>query len=278
MDDDMTPEEYLSQGDLENALQTLQNQVRKKPAESRLRIFLFQMLAVVGEWDRALTQLNVAGELDDATLAMVMMYREVLSCEALREQVFEGVKEPVVFGDPNEWVALLIQALKLTAGGRDTDAAELRSRAFELAPESRGEIDGKYFAWIADGDSRLGPVLEVIVEGRYLWVPFDQIRIIQLEPPEDLRDLLWLPAHLTWTNGGESYGLIPARYPRSFKHVDPKISLCRKTEWEQQGEDTYIGYGQRTLMTDQSDYALMDIRLIKFTTDETDREKVEEDG
>ena len=274
----MTPEEYLSQGDLENALQALQSQVRKKPAESRLRTFLFQMLAVAGEWDRALTQLNVAGELDDAALAMVVMYREVLSCEAFREQVFEGVKEPVIFGDPKEWVALLIQTLKSTADGRDIEAADLRSKAFELAPASSGEIDGKHFAWIADGDSRLGPVLEVIVEGRYLWVPFEQIAAIDLEPPEDLRDTLWLPAHLTWTNGGESYGLIPTRYPQSYTHADPRVTLCRKTEWEQCGEDAYIGFGQRMLMTDQGDYPLMDIRSITFTTDDLAAVKVEDDG
>ena len=260
----MNAEEYLSQGDLKKALMTLQDEVRRKPAESRLRTFLFQMLTITGEWDRALTQLNVAGELDDATLAMVVMYREVLNCERLREQIFEGAKEPVIFGHPKEWHALLIQSLKLTAEELYAEAKTLRAKAFELAPVSPGTIDGKPFEWISDGDARMGPVLEVIAEGRYLWVPFDQIHAIEIEPPEDLRDMLWLPAHFTWANGGESYALILARYPCSYRHQDSQVALSRKTEWELLGEDTYIGFGQKMFFTDIHDYALMDIRSIMF--------------
>jgi type VI secretion system protein ImpE len=33
-----------------------------------------------------------------------------------------------------------------------------------------------------------------------------------LEAPEDLRDLVWMPAHLRFENGGESLALIPTRY------------------------------------------------------------------
>lgn len=266
----MSPEEYLAQGDLENALKALQDHVRKKPAEGKQRTFLFQLLAVAGQWDRALTQLNVAGELDDSALAMVVMYREVLSCEVFREQVFSGIREPVVFGNPERWVALLIQALKLKGEGRETEAAELRAVAFELAPASAGEIDGERFEWIADGDARIGPVIETIIEGRYIWTPFQQIHAIDIEPPKDLRDTVWLPAHMTWHNGGESYGLIPTRYPHSYKHADPFVALCRKTQWEQCGTDAYIGYGQRMLVTDQNDYALMDIRSIKFDTSDAE--------
>lgn len=61
-----------------------QAEVRKAPADAKRRVFLFQLLAVMGDWDRALNQLNVAGELDSGTLAMVSTYREALRCEVLR--------------------------------------------------------------------------------------------------------------------------------------------------------------------------------------------------
>jgi hypothetical protein len=32
---------------------------------------------------------------------------------------------------------------------------------------------------------------------------------------EDLRDVVWMPAHLQFENGGESVALIPTRYPGS---------------------------------------------------------------
>ncbi len=64
--------------------------MRKDPANAKHRIFLFQLLAVLGQWERAMNQLNVAGELDAGTLAMVQTYREALRCEVLRGEIFAG--------------------------------------------------------------------------------------------------------------------------------------------------------------------------------------------
>jgi type VI secretion system protein ImpE len=260
----MTAEELLQQGDLKAALQQLQNQVKTQPAKAEYRVFLFQLLSVSGQWDRALTQLNVAGELDAATLAMVAMYRQVIACECFREEVFLGQKDPVVFGKPEEWIALLLQALKLTAQGQALKSQELRSKAFELAPSVSGSIDGTDFEWLADSDSRLGPIIEAMVDGRYLWIPLQRIATVNIEKPVDLRDVVWLPAHFTWVNGGESYGIIPTRYPVSYKTDDPLLALARKTIWEDCGDDLFLGLGQKILTTETADYPLMDVRKICF--------------
>ena len=84
-------------------------------------------------------------------------------------------------------------------------------RALEAAPVTSGAIDGHKFEWIADADSRLGPIIEVIINGRYTWVPFNNVSKIEVEKPVDLRDLVWLPANFTWTNGGQLVALIPTR-------------------------------------------------------------------
>jgi type VI secretion system protein ImpE len=90
----MSAEELLRQGRLNDAFAALKEQVRKAPANAKLRVFLFQVLAVQGDWERALTQLNTAAEMDASTLAMAQMYREALSCEALRAEVFAGLRTP----------------------------------------------------------------------------------------------------------------------------------------------------------------------------------------
>ena len=118
-----------------------------------------------------------------------------------------------------------------------------------------------------DGDSRLGPVLEAIVNGRYYWIPFQRIRSIQVEKPVDLRDLVWMPAHLTWANGGESVGLIPTRYPGSESSADPAVRSGRKTDWLEQPGGAYIGQGQRMFFTEGGEYPLMDVRHIVFEVD-----------
>ena len=60
----MNAEESLRDGDLQATLDALQAQVRADPSDAKLRVFLFQLQCVLGQWDRALTQLNVAGDMD----------------------------------------------------------------------------------------------------------------------------------------------------------------------------------------------------------------------
>lgn len=89
-------EHTLQSGDPVSALTLLQEAVRLKPNDVECRIFLFQLYSLLGQWERALNQLEVIARLDDAALAMVQMYRDAVQCEALRAQVFEGKKSPRV--------------------------------------------------------------------------------------------------------------------------------------------------------------------------------------
>ena len=85
-----TARERLREGNVQQALEQLKQDVRKAPRDPRLRTFLFQMFCITGEWDRALTQLKVVHELDPATEPMAQTYRAAIRCEILREKVFRG--------------------------------------------------------------------------------------------------------------------------------------------------------------------------------------------
>ncbi|HTU99169.1 MAG TPA: type VI secretion system accessory protein TagJ [Luteitalea sp.] len=252
----------LKQGDVAAALQLLQAEVRNRPAEAGLRVFLFQLLCVMGQWDRALNQLKVASDLDAGTLAMAQTYREAIACEAVRTAVFAGRTSPMIFGEPDRWLALLIESLLVKARGDAAQAADLHARAFDEAPASSGTVDGRPFAWIADADARLGPVLEAVINGRYYWVPFARLTRVDIEAPTDLRDVVWMPAHLQFENGGEVVALLPTRYPGSESSTDDAVRLARKTIWEEAGEGEPIGFGQRVLATDGEETPLMDIRSL----------------
>jgi type VI secretion system protein ImpE len=271
-------EQSLRNGDPAGALAQLQQSVRAHPSDSKLRIFLFQLLALAGQWERALNQLNVAAELDPAALAMAQAYREALRCEVLRAQVFEGRKSPMVFGQPEQWLALLIEALLLTGQGNHGEAKRLRDRAFEEASETGGMLDGEPFSWIADADSRLGPVCEAIINGRYYWVPFSRLSRVIIDAPEDLRDMVWMPAHFQFDNGGESVALIPTRYPGSEASDDGQLLLARKTIWCEAAPDIYHGLGQRLLTTDASETPLMDVRSITLGEGAAERENPHDSG
>lgn len=255
-------ERSLQDGDLVSALNFLQQEIRLKPTDSKLRIFLFQLLSILGQWERALNQLDVAAQLDPAALAMAQMYREALQCEALRKQVFEGKKSPMVFGAPDQWLAFLIEARLLDGQGNTKESQIFLSKAFENAPPSSGAIDGQAFTWIADADMRLGPIIEAVINGRYYWVPFARLTRIVIDPPEDLRDMVWLPVHLWFDNGGESVALIPTRYPGTEASSDGQLLMGRRTIWEEAEPGVFFGLGQRILTTDNGETPLMDAREI----------------
>jgi type VI secretion system protein ImpE len=254
----MHPQELIKEGRLADALPALQSLVRSDPSNARYRVFLFQALCVAGEWNRALTQLNVAGELDAQALPMVQTYREAIQCEALRAEIFAGKRAPLIFGEPQDWIGLMVEALRLDAA-EPAHAAALRARALEAAPAPCGSINGERFEWLMDADQRLGPVLEAVVNGRYFWIPFSRIERIEIDPPTDLRDTVWTAATFTWTNGAQAVGLIPTRYDGSTDSLDDAVKLARRTEWL--GER---GLGQRMFASDSADYALMDVRTIEF--------------
>ena len=255
-------EQALKDGDALRALKLLTEQVRAHPQNAKLRVFLFQLLCVLGQWERALNQLNVALELDSQMLPMVQTHREAIACETLRLQVFAGQKVPVLFGEPETWIALLIEALLRDGRGEPDEARRLREQALEQAPATAGSVDGQAFAWIADADARLGPTLEAVINGRYYWLPWNRLAKVDIDPPEDLRDAVWMPAHFEFTNGGDVVGLIPTRYPDTDLAAGDLLALSRRTDWRETAPGVFIGLGQRLITTDTAEFGLMDLRSV----------------
>jgi type VI secretion system protein ImpE len=212
------------------------------------------------------------------SLSLVQTYQETLNCEALRDTVFSGKRSPLLFGEPEPWMALMLESQKLTSLGKVSEAETMRASALEEAPTSSGTLsffpeksgeetttrDPVAFEWIADADTRIGPFLEAIVNGKYFWIPFKRIRSIALEKVSDLRDLVWLPVRFEWANGGEAVGFVPTRYVDSQTQTDDHLRMGWKTVWNEVGSATYIGLGQRILTTDVDDFPLTTIHKIEL--------------
>jgi type VI secretion system protein ImpE len=260
----MNAEELFRAGQLEEALAALQEEIRQKPEDSRLRLFLFQINCVLGRWEKALTQLQVIAGLNIEGKLLAQLFHQIIECELLRAEVFQGQKRPLIFGEPAEWMGWLVQANELVAGGRFKAARELRDRAFEAAPATAGQLDGHAFEWLADADPRLGPMLEVIMEGRYFWVPFHRIKRLVLEKPSDLRDLVWLPAQFVWANGGQAAGHVPVRYPQTEQCPESALRLARRTEWSEKEGGWLLGLGQRMLATNEAEFPLLECRALEL--------------
>jgi len=253
----------LGTNSIADEITRIQGEIRQKPNVLEYRVYYFQLLSLTGQWQKALPQLQVCAQLDAKTLPMAQAYREALRCELMREEIFAGKRIPQVLGQPPEWLGMLIEAQHQLAEGKVAESQALRAAAMEAAPTTAGTVNGEAFEWICDGDSRLGPVVEAIVNGQYYWIPFSQFREIKVDAPEDLRDMVWAPAKFTFVNEGSTVAMIPTRYIGT-QTQDDDFKLSRKTTWTEVDADTYTGLGQRVLTTDQAEYALLDIRELKF--------------
>jgi type VI secretion system protein ImpE len=250
---------------LENELAEVQKSVRADASNAKLRVYLFQLLCVMGNWTRALAQLQVCAQMDAKALPMAQTYREAIKCELFRKEVFAGKRTPQVMGKPPEWIGAMVEALKFD-GARDyARAAALRETALEAAPAIACSIDGKKCEWLADADSRLGPVLEVIANGQYYWLPLESCRGLMLEPPTDLRDLVWMPGEVMLPNEGRVPVLIPTRYPGTDQDDSAEsddLKRSRRTDWTEAHPDMWFGRGQRLWTSDVGDHSILDTRLL----------------
>ena len=265
--------ELLQAGDLGASMGEAMEAVRADAGNAKARILLFQLMCLTGDWEKARRQLYVLKDMDAGTIPMFETYDPVIQCEMFRQAVFDGQRSPLLFGEPRDWLATLCQALPHFAAGRLEQGLEMQAEAFEQAPAGSGRItsgereDAESFEWIADADGRLGPVLEVFLKGHYYWVPMEHVRVVRIDEPEDLRDLVWTPAQFQWANGGQAVGFIPTRYPGTEKASDDRLRLSRMTEWQDGpgGDDEdglQTGLGQRLLVTDEGDYPLLAVREI----------------
>ena len=234
-----------------------QARAKAAPGDLLARSSLWQIFAARGEYARARTQLDMMLKLDASWALEVQGCHALLDAEELRNSVFNGTAAPVFLGEPPEWFGPMAAALPLLASGQRDAASSLLTSALEMAPSHSGALNGIRFEWICDGDARLGPCLEVIAQGRYIWVDFKSIRRLIAEPPKELRDLIWLSAKLEIDDSGALDVFLPVRYPRpdSDEHM-----LARQTDWEQLLGETYLGHGQKCLSTDADMVGLLDLR------------------
>jgi type VI secretion system protein ImpE len=256
---------WLQQGSLQEALARVKENIRSRPGDIRERWLLFQIACCMGDWERALKQLQVCVQIDPEREPAAQLFRGLIRSEALRADVLAGKNTPgYVIDPPPEWIATLLEALRAASKGDIASADAARERALSGAPDSPGEIDGAPFAWIADSDTRLGPICELVVAGRYRWCPFCELSGLRLHAPQGLLDLLWARADCTLRDGTTLQAYIPVRYSGSENGTDA-IRLARETTWQEQGATGIVGLGQKTWMTDCGDHGLLDLREISFS-------------
>lgn len=258
------PDALLRSGDIDGARAALVDIVRARPADDKARMFLFQLLCITGEWDKARKQLQALVQVAENAQMLAATYNQAIDAELQRADVFAGkVDMPVLVG-MGGWIEGVARAITLQVRGRGDEADAVRDDAFAQAPDTPGVCDGQRFDWIADCDMRFGPTFEAIVAGRYGLVPFDAVQSITSDGPQDLRDTVWYPVQLALRSGQSIAAFLPARYPGSDGAGAALVRLARETDWiETSGGQA--GLGQRLWsFSDGEDIGLLDLRHLAF--------------
>ena len=253
----------LREGDLDGARQALIGIVRAQPANQQARMFLFQVLAVAGEWDKALSQLQALTQLSPEAQMLSVAYGQAIAAEKERSAVFAGTKPIALLAGEGTWAEGVAQAITALAQGQIAQAEDLRGAAFDAAPDTPGSLDGHAFQWIGDADSRFGPAIEIILGGRYGLIGLDQVTAIRSKGPNDLRDTVWFPVEVFLRSGQSAAAFLPARYPGS-EGAGAALQLGRATDW-QDHEWGQQGLGQHVwTLSNGDDRGLLETRNLVF--------------
>ncbi len=255
----------LAAGDLAGARQLVVERVRSSPRDRDARAFLFQLFCVLTLWDKAATALAAFVAIAPDARAFADLYGSLITAERERAKIWDGQAPFRAHGEAPPWFADLLDAMTREASGDTEGALIQRADALALAPPASGRIDGQDFADLEDADDRLGPALELIVEGRYGLVPLAGLQGLMFQgPPQNLRDLVWAPVRFSLKGGQPQTGFIPVRYPGLGEADAPPLLLGRETQWRDLSQGRCAGEGQRILLSGESDWALLDHRRIEF--------------
>jgi len=234
----MTTKQLFDAGKVREAEKQLTAYLRDHPTDLGQRTFLFELLCFSGDYGRAEKQLTVLSQGSrDAELGAIL-YFAALHAEKTRHQMFETEQFP-----------------RQPAG-----------------PSPPGKLNGRPFQSLTDCDPDLGPRLEIFAGGTYLWIAFEHLASIEMEPPRRLRDTLWRPAIVRAAPSFRAAELgevmVPALYPFSWKHQDESVWLGRVTDWAADDEGRQYPSGQRVWLVDSEEIPFLEVRSVEFSTEQ----------
>lgn len=263
----MSAKQLLDEGLLTEAVERQTAEVKARPTDLAARTFLFELLALAGDLERAGRQLDALGQLlkeDPQAQIGAALYRRLLDAEIQRRRVFNEGLRPRFLLEPPAEVTRHIEALDLLRDGRTTEARDRLDAAEADRVRPSGTLGRTAFDDFRDADDLLAPVLEVHAPAGYGWIPWSQIQLLEVLPPQSLRDLFWAPARIASFDGQLGEVHLPALYPGSHSHPDPTARLGRFTDWVEHEGGIVRGAGLKTFLVGDDARTLFELTEVHF--------------
>ena len=230
-----TARELYQAGRLEDAIELLGAGLRSDPTDAQQRVFLFELLCLTGNHERAEKQLDVLARAGRDAEMGTLLYRSALQADRLREHMFATGDVPAPLAN---------------------------------APTISGTLNGQPFASLEDADPRVGRRLEVYAAGRYLWIPLEHVASLRLGQPRRVRDLIWAPGKLLTGPGfkGAELGdvFVPVLTPGVARNADPELRTGRRTDWIELPDGRQAPVGQKLFLVDDEEFPVLEVRDLEI--------------
>lgn len=257
--------ELFRAGKLQDAIDACVKQVKEHPMEPAHRDLLSQLLCFAGDLERAdKHQQTMAMQFPDRAQA-VSLIRHLIRAAETRQQFYREGRLPEFLQEPQDALKRYLEASILIRDGEQEEAAQMLATAEEERPPTSGVCDGKAFQDLRDPDDLTASVFEVLTSnGKYYWVPFDQILRLSFDPVQSPLDVLWRPARIVFRDAPEGVVYLPQLYIESDRAESNDLRLGRATEWSE--TEPVRGIGHRILWIDEDARPMVDITDIEFAS------------
>jgi type VI secretion system protein ImpE len=259
----VTAKELLDSGRLSEALKLVTEGVKANPGDLSQRTALFELLCLAGDLERAARQLDVLGHQDIQIDLAIAVYRKTIVCEQARRRLFADGTPPH-FLTSATYAGLQLKALEFYRAQEYATALSMLEEAEAARPLVTGTLNGVEFDDFKDADDLLGPFLEAFIEDRYTWIPWQEIKSLQVDAPKNLRDMIWSRAEIEFHSGSVGAVMLPVLYVDSYKHADESIRLGRITAWRDDVEEFAVGLGQKVMYAGQQEYGILELRSVEL--------------
>lgn len=264
--------EKLRQGDLREAVEAAKLTVRDKPADGDARSLLCQLFCFQHDWERADKQFEILGQQHADLKVGVSLLRQLIRAEIARSQTFTEGRVPEVMVAPDEIMQRQLSSLVEHREGNHQQSLELISQALEEAPALSGSINQQSFESVRNLDDLTHSCFEILTtNGKYYWLPLNEIRKIEFRAPELLQDQIWRSANIEMTDGFEGEVYVPVRYvlrPDSHQENDDAINLGRRTDWLGDEAEPVMGAGQVMFLFGDEAVPILEIETLVFDSAE----------
>ncbi|TVP60210.1 MAG: virulence protein SciE type [Halomonadaceae bacterium] len=242
--------EYLSAGQLQQAIDHCQNVLREKPGASDLRACLVELLCLAGELQRADDVLGHLAKHHSDWLAGAANLRQLLRAQQSRLALRQGqlAAEDVVATPGPALEALLALHLHLSRGEMDAAGVAAENLEARRTPAlfTLGGDDHSTAVDLRDCDDSLNGYLEGLgTDGRYYLWQWSEIDALHFHPPTSPVEMIWRRADIELADGRQGEAFLPATYVDSESDSQ---RLGRETDWRQKAPGLVTGVGLKLFL------------------------------